>query len=489
MLDTHADPHIIKSSYAPLGDIPERFIHYAMNTPSMQQPQDYLTQELPDLIKHYQYKLQSWPFFVDTDCFNKIAQPATQLPLLISKVPELFFNNDIDALCEYFHIENKLLFSMLFNHKWRGQSLIARGDFINSKDGLMCLEQNIGSQIGGWQPELISEAYLKTPGLSTFMQDNKVRYTPANVLKTWFDYVIRLNLQHTKLVDNGIHNMFITATEEYRGSGMKSYFESIYRQTLATHGLTGLLILDTYENVVVTPAGVSYAGQKIHSVVNPLGQQIPSALLRAYMACKVYIADETISAVLSDKRVLALLSCNVNNDALFSPKEQQIISDHLPWTRAFDQTHVNYKGQQQTLKTLAITQQHEFVLKHAKGRQGKDLYIGGKTPPGEWQEAVERAFEEQTWVLQQHYHSLPYLGQMGDSGYGTYDAIWGTFCFGDELAKIWMRLQPTDNTTGIINSHQGAQETMVYIVDPAPSDEAHSQSGSNHSSSGDFHVR
>lgn len=467
MLNKPAIDAIISDSYAPMGEIPARFIRYATDTPALQHPINYLTgADLPDLLKHYSDKMQSWPFFISSEYFDQVQYSATQIPLLISQIPQLIFDNQVPAICDYFELE-PLLINMLLSHKWQGPAIISRGDFINTAEGLKCLEQNMGSNLGGWETELICDDYLQTPGVKQFFDQNKVTYQAKNVLQAWFEYCVELTLEHTKLVDSGCHNLFICATSNFYSGGMDSYFRSIYQTVLAKHNLSGSLFLDTFDALQMTPKGVFCQEQRIHCISNPLSQAMPSLLLRSYMASKVYLSDDPINTLLSDKRTLAVLSSHVDDTERLSPEQRQLILDYIPWTRDFRDEQVSYQGQTTAIGELALAQQAQFVLKRANGMGGKDLVIGCKASVEQWREAVALACEEKAWVIQQYYPSLTYLGQQGDSGYGTFDAIWGTFCFGDKLAKVWMRLQSTDNPSGVINSHQGAEETMVYIMDPA----------------------
>jgi hypothetical protein len=468
-LDQTSLDDIIIQSYAPLGEIATRFIRYATSVEAMQLPTNYLTgEDLPHILKFYKDAVQSWPFFIDADYFKAIEIPATQIPRLISKIPKLFFDNDPKAICDYFNLENELFINMLINHKWQGPAIIARGDFINTSDGLKCLEQNMGSNLGGWETEVICDDYLKTPAITPFLAANPVSYLPKNVLQAWFSYCIGLTLKHTKLVDNGQHNLLLNTPKDYIAGGMDTYFCSIYQAALAEHQLEGQLFIDLLSNLDIKPQGVFYQQQRIHCISNPISSELPPMLLRAYMGSKVYLADDPINTLLCDKRTLALLSTYGDSDEHFTAQEQQLIQRHIPWTREFSQSTVTYQENSCTLEALALSQQHEFVLKPANGKCGKDLYIGHKISAEQWREVIKNAVEEQAWVLQQYYPSLPYLGQMGEQGYGTFHAIWGTFCFGDTLGKVWMRLQPAENSSGIINSYQGAEETMVYIMDPAP---------------------
>ncbi|WP_445362238.1 hypothetical protein ACJJIQ_14100 [Microbulbifer sp. ANSA003] len=459
---------IIGVSYKPLGEVAQRFINYAVENKSLHVHEDYRKRaDLPAMIQNFRYAVQSWPFFVSTEYMKEVEQPATVFPALLTKIPELFFDNDSNALCDFFDIEDRTLVNMLLNHKWSNESIISRGDFINTEDGLKCLEQNMGSNIGGWELEPITKSYMERNALKSFLNDNQVKITGINIVHRWFNYAVSLLKKHPELYGDGPLNLFICSTSEYRRDGMQEHFEGVFAQVLQEHGMTGSLVLSTFDQLKVVNRDVHYGDLRVHATLNPLDMKVPLELLRAYMSSRVYFVDNMLSFIYGDKRALALLSANADNAELFSAKEQEVINKHLPWTRDLRDTQVVYQGEEWNIRELAIAQQAQFVLKHAKGTQGRDLYIGCKTTKEKWQSVVNQTKEDATWVLQQYYKSNSYLAQSGvdAKGFGVHHFIWGTFCFGEELGRIWMRLLAVEHEKGVINNCQGAQQTQVFVAD------------------------
>jgi hypothetical protein len=70
-----ADKHRGNDTRSAVGAAKQRrFIEFALATPELHVAQDYRSRaDLPDLIRHYQFGLQSWPFFIDTAYFQHVA--------------------------------------------------------------------------------------------------------------------------------------------------------------------------------------------------------------------------------------------------------------------------------------------------------------------------------------------------------------------------------------------------------------------------------
>ncbi|CAH9050339.1 hypothetical protein PSECIP111951_00172 [Pseudoalteromonas holothuriae] len=456
---------IIEQSYRPLGEASEAFVRYAIENESLHKKQDYRVQSnLPGMIQNYKHAIQSWPLFISSQYMAKIQDAVTVLPQLLTRVPELFFANNSEAVCDYFGVQDRLLVNMLMSHKWRNESVIARGDFINTAQGFMCLEQNVSSNIGGWQLEIITKSYLESDEVKTFLMENNYQAKVVNVVYDWLNHAVTKLKQQTLSQECEL-NIFVSSTMEYRRDGMKEYFQGLYQRVLMEHGLEGSLILDSFEALTMRERKVWYGDTRVIGILNPLDERVPKELLRAYMSCKVYFIDNLLSFIYGDKRCLALLSTHADNDDLFTERERSIIHAHLPWTREISLKEVEYEGKTWNLYELATELQDQFVLKHAKGMQGRDLFIGCKVSKEEWLSALQQTKSDNAWVIQQYYQSNEYIAQSGDNGIGRFNFIWGTFCFGDKLSRAWIRLMSSDNSSGIINSHKGAEETQVFVVD------------------------
>jgi hypothetical protein len=57
------------------------------------------------------------------------------------------------------------------------------------------------------------------------------------------------------------------------------------------------------------------------------------------------------------------------------------------------------------------------------------------------------------------------LFQTGENGYAGHHAVWGLFVFGSRYAGGFMRVLPEKNAQGVINTHRGAEKTVILEVE------------------------
>ena len=61
--------------------------------------------------------------------------------------------------------------------------------------------------------------------------------------------------------------------------------------------------------------------------------------------------------------------------------------------------------------------------------------------------------------------SCPYLYQVGEQGCAPHHAVWGLFVFGSRYNGGFVRMLPEKGNQGVINSHQGAEESIILEVE------------------------
>ncbi len=98
------------------------------------------------------------------------------------------------------------------------------------------------------------------------------------------------------------------------------------------------------------------------------------------------------------------------------------------------------------------------------GFGGKNIWIGNKTVPHQWEKYVKNALQEKNWVVQELVETSPGVYQAGD-GYEYHDMAWGFFIFGSQYTGAWVRVMPQEKSKGVINCHQGASVSVIFEVD------------------------
>jgi hypothetical protein len=117
-----------------------------------------------------------------------------------------------------------------------------------------------------------------------------------------------------------------------------------------------------------------------------------------------------------------------------------------------------------TLPELLIAHREELVLKPSHGRKGQGVAFGYRTPPYRWARFVAEAVAGGGWLAQERVESRPYIYQSGQKGYGFYDVVWGTFCFGEMYGGGFLRMIPSGTGDGVVNVARGATEGVLFEV-------------------------
>jgi len=102
--------------------------------------------------------------------------------------------------------------------------------------------------------------------------------------------------------------------------------------------------------------------------------------------------SKTLLAVLSDPSLSAPLPRPL----------REAVAGHVPWTRLVREGEVEYAGTRRDLRSLLLSDRESFLLKPARGYEGRGLVAGPYASPSQWASAVERAFARPgTWVVQE----------------------------------------------------------------------------------------
>jgi uncharacterized circularly permuted ATP-grasp superfamily protein len=167
---------------------------------------------------------------------------------------------------------------------------------------------------------------------------------------------------------------------------------------------------------------------------------------------------------MSNKLNLALLSENKDSD-IFTSEERKAINKYIPWTRKVVPGDTTYGTKKVKLEDFMLSRREQLVLKPSEGLGGQGVYVGRYTLPHQWKQLVEKAITEHKWVVQEYIQSQPYLYQTSENGCAEHHAVWGLFIFDSHYAGGFVRILPEKNTQGVINSSQGAEESILLEVE------------------------
>ena len=328
-----------------------------------------------------------------------------------------------------------------------------------ASEGFKIVELNCGAGIGGWQIHWMDGQYRKQPGLDRFLAGRACH--SRHIPREFMAYLIRA------MVERGLPCRLVMVTNrDFAHRGGPAAVRAIFDEALQPFGRDGeIRFVEDPSGLQPRADGIYHQGSRIGAFVGAEGMaDLTPMLLRAALANQLFWPDSPLDTVLGDKRALALLYQH-RDSGLFSPAEQALVDEFIPWSAPVRPGTVRYEGREQSLETLLRQQPAQFVVKAAQGMQGDDVFIGKYAPPAQWDAVVSRALAEPGWLAQGFCASLPFYGQRGDSGYGVFDVIWGVFGFGNRYGGTWLRLMDKDSGDGVINSSKGAQEAIVYEVE------------------------
>jgi hypothetical protein len=205
-------------------------------------------------------------------------------------------------------------------------------------------------------------------------------------------------------------------------------------------------------------------GERIHVLLDISGNLIPVVGMESARKGSLMLYNGPVGNLMSNKLNLALLSEHQDSD-LFSPDERESIKKYIPWTRKTVPGETMYDGEKINLRDFMLANRERLMLKSAVGSGGTGVESGRKLTQREWSDKVQTAFEQKTYMVQEYVRSQPYMYQKGKNEALPHNAAWGFFVFGSRYAGGFVRLLPVRDNKVVINSKQGAEESMILEVD------------------------
>jgi len=413
---------------------------------------------------------QSWPFFVSPAFKRKIEDAGREVFDLIKLIPERIFNNDPERAAEYFNFPVKQM-KRLFKGATPAniRDLLARGDFVYGKEGFKCLEYNIAASIGGWSIAFMEPVFFGTPPIQKFMKEYNIRLLNKNLFDVLYEHI--LQGAHDAFPQQQVINTagIIPNFGEHSELVLKRINVDLnYKRVMGEKWphKSGDIFFGGFRHLQVRNGRVFFNDREIDILlIIDVEEDIPEAVMEVFEAGNVLLYDGPISGLLSNKLTFALLSEHVESP-LFSPEEQAMIRKYIPWTRKIVPGETVFRGEKAQLKDLLLNHREEMVLKPADGFGGDKIYVGRHTSKVMWKEVVKSALRNTNWLAQEYVQSQPFLFQTGAHDIGAHDVIWGVFVFGREYAGTFLRALYRDkDKKGVINSHQGAEYSVVLEVD------------------------
>jgi hypothetical protein len=455
-------PDHVRRAHERLSATGLKYFEYAGRHPETLKRANYRSLEWGDMG----YQFQPWPTFINQHARQEFEQAGEEVFRLVTSIPGRFFSYDPSRIADYYRIGPDLAeYFLLGVDDEHLRSVVGRGDYIYSAEGLKCLEFNINSNLGGLELTLWESICLRVPLIARFFEEYQIEPVHPNLLVRLLEHLVEVSLKRFA-AEKEINVLFLTnelewAEKFYRNISLEQTYKDILQQLAP--GLEGGAFACHLSQLNEVDKSVYHRGRRVHTIYEYLGGEVPLRLAHIFSRGQVLIFDGPVSFLASNKLNLALLSEHEDSGDL-SPQERETVRKYIPWTRKLTDRVTTYAGEKIDLRDFVLVHQERLVMKPSLGLGGGDIYIGRHTAKEQWRALLDRAMGEKNWLVQEYVESLPYLYQAGEYGTAQHQAVWGIFVFGGRYAGLFSRLLPVQDSKGIINSAQGAQRGIVFEV-------------------------
>lgn len=457
-------PKEIKQSRQKLSGFHDDFLDFVEKNPGMLARANFKSLELTGDIAN----LQPWPTFIGPKRKEKFERAAVQLFRLIKQVPRRVFNNDPGKIKDYYNIPLNLaklqLEGITTGHM---DNLLSRCDFILSASGLKCLEYNVSANLGGLQIPTWESLYLKTPLISTFLQEYAVNIRNKNIISLLLEHVIQPALPAVPGAETGINTAFVAGNSAHWDRiTLEAYLNRLYKEVLSRAGrLKGCVSLCDYPDLEVVGDSLIYQGNRIHVLIEMYNGLVSPPVLKAFKTGNIFLYNGPVTTLLSNKLNLALLS-DYRSTGVFTGEEQALIDAHVPWTRKIGPGSTYYGTRRvDDLEQFIRSHRELLVIKPSIGLGGQGVYVGKSISRSRWDMLVSTALRQKNWVVQEWVESSSGVYQCGPQGYDLCRLVWGFYLFGSRYAGTLVRILPQKKQEGVVNVHQGAEISVVFEVE------------------------
>lgn len=429
------------------------------------------------------FPIQPWPLFVGGEQRREMEAVALGMDRLVKDVLERFLENDPKKLVQFYGTKGTMdgsaslaldlsedMLALILEEPNGVRSAPSRADYIETRDGLQCIEYNAGACLGGMQTDTIAELYLEAAPTARFLREHGRRARESGLLRAFFRHLVE-DTADLGVWRGGDFNVAVAVRPHAAGRvamhSAEAYTREL-RRVLEEHGPApgGRVLLCALDELIQERGGaVSLQGHPIHAVVEQdNGEGDVRSVFRAFKMGGVNLFSGPISHILRDKRNLVLLSEHAGSDDL-TAAERALVERHLPWTRQVLPGRTTFRGRPFRVPEDLVERREGFVLKKASSVGGSFVEIGRLRTDGEWREAIRRALWEEDWVVQEYMETVPYFFQSGETGASRHELVWGLFAFGDHFGGAWLRMQ-AEGGHGVVNARRGAETgALLEIVE------------------------
>ena len=194
----------------------------------------------------------------------------------------------------------------------------------------------------------------------------------------------------------------------------------------------------------------------------PIMEDYP-ALMYAYRDGAICMVNSFRSKLIHKKALFAVLTSESRAN-LFTDSERKAILAHVPWTRLLRSGQTDYHGQKFDLLEFIVANQNKLVLKPNDDYGGHGITIGWNTDEGTWAEAVQSAFANGDYVVQERVptarETFPALKEDGTIEFAEQLVDLDPLLFNGKVGSAFTRLSYTE----LANVSSGGGMVPTYVL-------------------------
>jgi hypothetical protein len=463
--NTHLVTDELAKNHASLSPVALDFINHALQHPDRKVVLQLEQEGQSTFVRKFPFSLQTLPLFMTHAKSAEYGKIAVDLFNLYQKVVIKLAQTRPQVLNNYFDSGCADTLEHIFSGHTGLEYCLLRGDFLPTAEGLKLLEFNVSGNIGGWGVEMFEEIYRHHPVSQSFLANQSIEFTTFATLNRMVMHMVAVTASYCKAAR--APNIAVLVEEPSRLEEAQDLTARIKHQLLTQAGIhIDFSCCASADEFFLRDGDIHTAAGMVDSLLlfnSP--EVLPEFFHQKNKQNEFPIFNTRAAEILGQKSGLCLLSGYAQWDEC-SSEDRALIEAHVPWTRLLKAGKVDYNGQSYELEQLLMTHKDDFVLKPSDGMQGRDVSVGNRMSQEAWETTLKQAFAAPSpFVVQQFCRSGRLLAQNKAGELEEHDVIWGPFVFGGQYAGNVVRLGPSNDDIGVINSHRGASVAFVFLHD------------------------
>jgi len=196
------------------------------------------------------------------------------------------------------------------------------------------------------------------------------------------------------------------------------------------------------------------------------------ALVKAYESGKLCVANNFRCKIPHVKAFFAVLTDD-KNAKYFSAEEQELIQQHVPWTRVVQDTKTTHYGESVGLLEYIRKHQKHLVMKPSDEYGGMGVTLGWEVDKAHWEQTVEQALpggkgaqDHGCWIVQERIPmrrgEFPFIGRDNKVDFRNMLVDFAPYIFRGRVAGFLTRL----SATSLANVTSGGGQIPSFRVEP-----------------------